>query len=230
MENYWSLARLAGRWRHPHRRQDKTLLGTPEAAAGIQFLQDLIYKDKVMAEPRSAETGDAFEQGQAAMEANGSWLVPTTRRQAAGIDSGSPPPEGTAGRATSVNPSGVVVYKGSKSPDAAWEFVKFLASPAAQEQLMPLKASLPANKQVLAGPYATSSRAPTCSPTRSRTPTSSRRSRATTSSPRAPGRARHQGLQRARRRRRGARGYRAAARRAPRQPVTRRGGPAPAAG
>ena len=44
---------------------------------------------------------------------------------------------------TSVNPTGAVVYQGTKSPDAAWEFVKYLASPAAQEQLMELKASLP---------------------------------------------------------------------------------------
>jgi multiple sugar transport system substrate-binding protein len=34
--------------------------------------------------------------------------------------------------------------------------VKYLASPAAQTQLMQLKASLPANKSVLAGPFATS--------------------------------------------------------------------------
>ena len=79
------------------------------------------------------------------------------RSQAAGIDFGiAPLPRGPAGRFTSVNPTGAVVYKGSKSPDAAWEFVKFLASPAAQEQLMQLKASLPVSKEVLAGPYATS--------------------------------------------------------------------------
>ena len=65
-------------------------------------------------------------------------------------------PKGPAGRATSINPTGAVVYKGTKSPDAAWAFVKYLASPAAQVKLMELKASLPANKEVLAGPFATS--------------------------------------------------------------------------
>jgi ABC-type glycerol-3-phosphate transport system substrate-binding protein len=49
-----------------------------------------------------------------------------------------------------------VIYKGSKSPDAAWAFVKYLASPAAQQKIMALKASLPVNKEVLAGPFATS--------------------------------------------------------------------------
>jgi multiple sugar transport system substrate-binding protein len=103
--------------------------------------------------------GDAFEQGKAAMEANGSWLVPT--HTAAGKDLGfefgiAPLPKGPAGRFTSVNPTGAVVYKGSKAPDAAWEFVKYLASPVAQVQLMQLHASIPVNKEVLAGPYPSS--------------------------------------------------------------------------
>jgi multiple sugar transport system substrate-binding protein len=134
-----------------------TVLDTDQAAGGIQFLQDLIWKDKVMPDPAvSAETGDAFEQGQAAMEANGSWLVPT--HTAAGLNFGvAPLPAGPAGRFTSVNPTGAVVYKGTKSPDASWAFVQYLASPAAQEQLMQLKASLPVSKEVLAGPYAASS-------------------------------------------------------------------------
>jgi len=102
--------------------------------------------------------GDVFEQGKAAMEANGTWLVPTHTAAAGelGFTFGiAPLPKGPAGRFTSVNPTGAVVYKGTKAPDAAWEFVKYLASPAAQEQLMKLKASLPVSKEVLAGPYAT---------------------------------------------------------------------------
>jgi multiple sugar transport system substrate-binding protein len=156
MENYW----LSLVWQNGGTffgaDGKSTALTTPAAAGGIQFLQDLIYKDKVLAEPAIfAETGDAFEQGLAAMEINGSWLVPT--HEAAGLEFGiAPLPSGPAGRFTSVNPTGAVVYKGTKSPDAAWEFVKYLASPAAQEQLMQLRASLPVSKEVLAGPYAAS--------------------------------------------------------------------------
>ncbi|HET7829456.1 MAG TPA: extracellular solute-binding protein, partial [Candidatus Limnocylindrales bacterium] len=156
MENFW----LSAVWQNggdvlaPDGKS--TVLNTDQAAGGIQFLQDLIWKDKVMPDPAiTAETGDAFEQGQAAMEANGSWLIPT--HTAAGLNFGvAPLPAGPAGRFTSVNPTGAVVYKGSKNPDAAWAFVKYLASPEAQEQLMQLKASLPVNKEVLAGPYAQS--------------------------------------------------------------------------
>jgi multiple sugar transport system substrate-binding protein len=156
MENYW----LSLVWQNGGdffgADGKSTALTTPEAAGGLQRLQDLIYKDKIMAEPAIfAETGDAFEQGLAAMEVNGSWLVPT--HLAAGIELGiAPIPSGPAGRFTVVNPTGAVIYKNTKAPDAAWEFIKYLASPPAQEQLMQLKASLPVSKEVLAGPYASS--------------------------------------------------------------------------
>ena len=156
MENYWSslVWQNGGDILAPDRKS--TVLGTDQAAAAIQFLQDLIWKEKVMPDPALfAEVGDAFEQGKAAMEANGSWLVAT--HQAAGIDLGiAPLPRGSAGQATSINPTGAVVYAKSKNPEAAWTFVKYLASPAAQTKLMELRASLPANKAVLAGPYAAS--------------------------------------------------------------------------
>lgn len=154
MENYW----LSLVWQNGGdffaADGKTTALNTPEAAGGLQFLQDLIYKEEILAEPAIfAETGDAFEQGLAAMEVNGSWLVPT--HQAAGIDLGiAPIPSGPAGRFTTVNPTGAVVYKNTDAPDAAWEFVKYLASPPAQIQLMQLRASLPVSKEVLAGPYA----------------------------------------------------------------------------
>jgi multiple sugar transport system substrate-binding protein len=156
MENYWSslVWQNGGDILGPDGKT--TALGSDQAVGGIQFLQDLIYKEKVMPEPPLfAETGDAFELGKAAMAANGSWLVPTF--EAAKINLGiAPLPKGPAGQATSINPTGAVIYARTKNPDAAWEFVKYLASPAAQTKLMELKASLPANKAVLSGPYSTS--------------------------------------------------------------------------
>ena len=155
MENFWSslVWQAGGDILSPDKKT--VVIDSDQAAAGIKFLQDLIYKDKVMPQPVPGGTGDAFENGQAAMEANGSWLVPT--HEAAGIDFGvAPLPKGPAGQATSVNPSGVVVYKGSKSPDAAWELVKCYTGPQMQSKIADLKASMPANKQVLTGQYATS--------------------------------------------------------------------------
>jgi multiple sugar transport system substrate-binding protein len=156
MENYWSELVWQNGGDIVSADHKTSLVGTDQAAGGIQFLQDLIWKDKVMPDASITDAlGDAFEQGQAAMEANGSWLVAT--HLAAGLDFGiAPLPKGPAGQATSINPTGAVVYKGTKNPDAAWAFVKYLASPAAQTKLMELKASLPANKSVLTGPFATS--------------------------------------------------------------------------
>ena len=156
MENYWSELVWQNGGDIISADHKTSLVGSDQAAGGIQFLQDLIWKDKVMPDAAITDAlGDAFEQGQAAMEANGSWLVAT--HQAAGLDFGiAPLPKGPAGQATSINPTGAVIYKGTKSPDAAWTFVKYLASPAAQTKLMELKAALPANKEVLAGPFGSS--------------------------------------------------------------------------
>jgi len=156
MENYWSELVWQNGGDIISADHKTSLVGSDQAAGGIQFLQDLIWKEKVMPDAAITDAlGDAFEQGQAAMESNGSWLVAT--HQAAGIDFGiAPLPKGPAGQATSINPTGAVVYKGTKNPDAAWAFVKYLASPAAQVKLMELKASLPANNEVLSGPFATS--------------------------------------------------------------------------
>ena len=128
-------------------------LDKPESAAGLQFLQDLIWKHNVASDPALSDAGgDLFENGRAAMEINGSWLVPT--HEAAGLDFGiAPVPKGPAGRASMVNATGAVIYKNSKSPEAAWELVKYLASPAAQTKMMALKASVPANKEILSTTY-----------------------------------------------------------------------------
>jgi len=157
MENYWSSLVWQNGGEIISADKKTNLIGSDAAAGGLQFLQDLMWKDKIIPDPTiwPADSGDAFEQGEAAMEANGSWLVAT--HLAAAIDFGiAPLPKGPAGRVTSINPTGAVVYKATKNPDAAWAFVKYLASPAAQTKLMELKSSIPANKAVLAGPFATS--------------------------------------------------------------------------
>jgi multiple sugar transport system substrate-binding protein len=156
MENYWSELVWQNGGDIISDDHKSSLVGSDQAVGGLQFLQDLIWKEKVMPDAAITDAlGDAFEQGQAALESNGSWLVST--HQAAGLDFGiAPLPKGPAGQATSINPTGAVVFKGTKNPDAAWEFVKYLASPEAQTKLMELRASLPANKEVLSGPFATS--------------------------------------------------------------------------
>ena len=134
MENYWSelVWQNGGDIISPDHKT--SLVGSDQAAGGIQFLQDLIWKDKVMPDAAITDAlGDAFEQGQAAMESNGSWLVAT--HQAAGLDFGiAPLPKGPAGQATSINPTGAVVYKGTKNPDAAWAVRQVPRQPGGPDQ------------------------------------------------------------------------------------------------
>jgi multiple sugar transport system substrate-binding protein len=153
MENYWSSLVWQNGGEIISEDRTQTLLGYDEAVAGLQQLQDLIWTHKIMPPADiTLQLGDAFEQGVAAMESNGSWLVPT--HLAAGIDLGiAPLPAGPAGQATSLNPTGAVVSASTDNPDAAWEFVKWLVGPEAQEQLMQSKAALPVDKSVLAGSY-----------------------------------------------------------------------------
>lgn len=155
MENYWSSLVWQAGGDIVSEDRTQTLLGSDQAVLGLQQLQDLIHTHKIMPTPDLfVETGDAFEQGMAAMESNGSWLVPT--HLAAGIDLGiAHLPAGPAGKATSINPTGLVVAKSTKAPDAAWEFVKYIVGPEAQTQLMQLKAAVPVDKSVLAGAYST---------------------------------------------------------------------------
>src|SRR4051812_39068257 len=63
MENYWSslVWQNGGDILAPDGKT--TVLDTPQATGGLQFLQDLIWKEKVVPDPAIfAETGDAFEQ------------------------------------------------------------------------------------------------------------------------------------------------------------------------
>ena len=157
MENYWSSLVWQNGGDIISADHKTSLVGSDQAAGGIQFLQDLIWKDKVMPDPAIWPTrcGDAFEQGQAAMESNGSWLVATAPGRRHRLRD-RPAAEGP-GRTGHVDQPDRArsSSRARKNPDAAWEFVKYLASPAAQTKLMELKASLPANKEVLAGPFAT---------------------------------------------------------------------------
>src|SRR4029077_13535652 len=81
------------------------LIESHQAAGGIHVLQHLMWRHKVLRDAAIADAlADAFEQGQAAMEANGSWLVAT--HQAAGLDFGiAPLPKGPAGQGPSDHPA-----------------------------------------------------------------------------------------------------------------------------
>jgi multiple sugar transport system substrate-binding protein len=127
----------------------KTLVGEPKARQAFQFLHDMMFIDKSIPDPNTVgEYGDdAFLAGVAAMTAIGHWVVPGYAEVNFKWDV-APMPKGPAGQATSVNSAGFVVAKDSKSPDAAFEFLKYVLSEPAQKRLAELGFACPVLQSV----------------------------------------------------------------------------------
>ena len=154
MENYWSSLVWQAGGDILSADGKTTALDSDQAARGIQFLQDLIWKEKISPDPAIfAETGDAFEQGKAAMEINGSWLVPRTWRRAS--TSGSPRcrRDRPARRRRSTRPARSSTRARSR-PTRPGRSSSTWRARRPRRRSWQLKASVPVNKEVLARPYA----------------------------------------------------------------------------
>lgn len=124
-------------------------LSSPEAQAGLQFLSDLINKEKVAPLPGVeggvGETG--FLAGQIGMFPNGRWMTPGVRENAK-FDWGVV--EMPKGKQNSTWLFwGPYVMNGKLAPEkqkAAWEVMKALTSPKVQGQVAALGANIPSNK------------------------------------------------------------------------------------
>ncbi len=127
----------------------KTLIGSPEAAAGFEFIRAMWLDDKSMpTQSQLAQYGyDGFLAGISAMGVSGHWSVPDYATQPFAWDV-APMPSGPAGRVTGVNSAGFVIAKDSKSPDAAWEFVKYATSDAGQSELAKIGFAVPIRESV----------------------------------------------------------------------------------
>ena len=64
----------------------------------------------------------------------------------------APMPKGPAGRFTSVNSAGFVIAKGTKHPDQAFSFLKFVLSNAGQTRLAELGFACPVLKSIAESP------------------------------------------------------------------------------
>lgn len=110
-------------------RPDHTLINSPAVVDGLQFLADLRNAAHVIPTSNDmANWQDAFPAGIAAMEMTGHWSIPTYSQILPFDWNIAPLPVGV----TSVNRvdgSAFAIWSGTKHPEEAWEFVKFLASP-----------------------------------------------------------------------------------------------------
>jgi len=127
----------------------KTLIAEPKAREAWQLFHDMMFEDKSWPDSTTAEEygGDPFLAGVAAMTTIGHWAVPGYAEVNFKWDV-APMPKGPAGQATSVNSAGFVVGKSSKSPDAAFEFLKYVLSEPAQKRLAELGFACPVLQSV----------------------------------------------------------------------------------
>ncbi|MDQ3700512.1 MAG: sugar ABC transporter substrate-binding protein [Chloroflexota bacterium] len=139
--------------------QKRTLLDSKEALEAIQFQADLTHKYGVaptadewtpFASAPAATWGAAFSAGRAAMELqpNDSLVQHVV---AATFPKGmAPMPKGRAGRAIRGLAVGAHITKGSKHPDAAWEFANYQSNKDSEKIMLDLHVSLPWHKSSLA--------------------------------------------------------------------------------
>lgn len=129
----------------------KSKMAEPESLDALEWVRQRMWADRTMASSldiKNLPVREAFVHGQLAMVEDGSWslkdiLETTTFR--VGV---APFPAGPRRKATLATTDGFGIYAGTKSPDAAWELLKFLISPdygramASAHLLQPARASL----------------------------------------------------------------------------------------
>ncbi len=107
----------------------KCVIGTPEAAAGVQFMIDLIHKHKVAPTPAEVAGGGVnyFESGLAAMRLDGQWALGQTSRNVDFPFDISYLPVGKEQK-LATGGSGFAISATTKHPEAAWQFLKTFTS------------------------------------------------------------------------------------------------------
>jgi multiple sugar transport system substrate-binding protein len=123
----------------------------PEAMAALEWLRARIWDDRAMVTMQmvqKAGTPDAFVNGRVAMSEDGSWALKDILSRAKFRIGIAPFPAGPDRKVTLATTDGFGIYAGTKHPDAAWEFLKFLISQdygramARANFLQPARASL----------------------------------------------------------------------------------------
>jgi multiple sugar transport system substrate-binding protein len=113
--------------------ENKVVIDTPETIKGVQFVQDMIHKYRILPVPSAAKNMPQFPTGKTvAISKDGSWnFTPWTDKITDFKWDVAPLPIGPIGKRVGYGGSNQFSsWTGVKHPDAAWELLKFLASPA----------------------------------------------------------------------------------------------------
>ncbi len=109
----------------------KSMMARPQALDAMQWLRDRMWSDHTMAsrlDVQNLSVTEAFYRGRVAMVEDGSWSLMAILENAPFRVGVTAFPAGPAGRATVGTTDGFAIYKGTRYPEAAWEFMKFLIS------------------------------------------------------------------------------------------------------
>lgn len=126
------------------------MLDQPEAIEAIQFIHDLIWKDKAASSPLEMQSfgwKGGFILGRVAMVPQGSWYLQEYRKYK-DVDFEVEHLPRQKKRGASANGLCHIIYAKTKYPDEAWELVKFLSKEEAQKELVSAGAAIPAMKKV----------------------------------------------------------------------------------
>lgn len=123
------------------------------ALEGLQFYVDLRCEENVAPTSEQAAERNAasmFAEGDAAMIVDGRWRVaPLNNNPAVDFQwDVALFPEGEAGSIVDIDGSGWGISSSSDAPEAAWEFIEFLASPEAMAQWTEAGIIIPARRSV----------------------------------------------------------------------------------
>lgn len=126
-------------------------MASPESLQALEWIRARMWDDRVMAsllDVNNLGTRDAFVDQRIAMVEDGSWALKDILANAKFRVGVAPFPAGPARRVTLATTDGFGIYKGTRNPQAAWNFLKFLISKdygramARANFLQPARASL----------------------------------------------------------------------------------------
>ncbi len=122
-------------------------LNSDASQKGLQFLADLLLKDKATTAPgvEGGASETTFVNGQVGMYPNGRWFVPSMRQNAKFNWSVVEMPKGAV-QSTYLFWGAYEVSAKTKYPQQAWTVIKALTSPDVQAKVAALGTNIPSNK------------------------------------------------------------------------------------
>jgi multiple sugar transport system substrate-binding protein len=129
----------------------RSFMARPEALEAMQWIHDRMWRDHIMAsflDVQNMETRQAFLNGHTAMVEDGSWALKDILENAEFNLGVTSLPAGPVRKVTLATTDGFGIYAGTRHPEAAWEFIKYLVSKkygramAQAHLLQPSRASL----------------------------------------------------------------------------------------